>query len=397
MFDGLQQCRVRPLDVVQHHHESLPSGQVLDELAEPPCELLLWEGLCGKPHGGRHPCRDHVRFLRAPAERSELLECDFPRLALRDAGGLADRLRERPVGDPFPVGKAPALSDAGTSADPREELGDEPGLSDAGLAGDRREHASPLAAGPLEGVHQRLKLRASPDHRGVEVLGEDARRANSDQPVRGQRLGFALGRQRFDRLHLHCFPSEPVRGLADEHLAGMRRLLQASGRVHGVARHKPLLGSGIAGDHFPGMDPRPVRETHAPSVLQLDVQRGQSVLHVGCRPYGPKRVVLVSPGKPEDGHHGIPDVLLHDSTVPLQTDPHLFEVAIKGLPEGLRVETLPKRRRSCEVGEHDRDGPAGPLSHRRNERGRAGHAEAGAIGVVLAAVGAGRHRTSVGS
>ncbi len=81
-------------------------------------------------------------------------------------------------------------------------------------------------------------------------------------------------------------------------------------------------------------------------------------MHVVGSPHGAQSVILVDLGRSERSHDRVADELLYRATVTLDGVAHRLVVARHQPPERLRVETLAERRRSHDVGEHDRHGTA---------------------------------------
>ena len=105
------------------------------------------------------------------------------------------------------------------------------------------------------------------------------------------------------------------------------------------------------------------------------------------RAHGALGVVLVRDRCAEDGHHRVADELLDRAAVPLELGAELRVVRRERRADVFGVEPFRACRRADEVGEEDRHDL--PLLARgrggRNERGAAHPAEAGAVGILLAA------------
>ena len=130
--------------------------------------------------------------------------------------------------------------------------------------------------------------------------------------------------------------------------------------------------------------------------LELCVQRPQRLLHRERRPHRTQRVVLVQPGQAEDGHDRVADVLLDTPAVVLEDLAHLVEVARHDLAQRLGVERLAQVRRALEVREDDRDRLPRLLGDLGGELGPAESAQAKARRVLLAAIWADLHDSSLG-
>ena len=149
---------------------------------------------------------------------------------------------------------------------------------------------------------------------------------------------------------------EPVGGVAEENLRGRRRLLETRRGVDGVSGDEPLTGRGVSRDNLACIDAGPVADRDAPSFLELGVEGCEVIAHLGRRPDGPDRVVLVHARQPEDGHDRVADVLLDGAAVAFEGGSHLVEVPRHHLADGLGVELLSHRRRPLQVREDDRHG-----------------------------------------
>ena len=186
--------------------------------------------------------------------------------------------------------------------------------------------------------------------------------------------------------------------LADQRLAGRRRLLEPRGRVDGIARDEPLPARRIAGHDLTGVDACPAGEPDAPREVELVVQAGERSLHAGRCAHGAQGIVLVQDRQAEDRHDRVADVLLDRAAVGLELGPHRVEVAGHQLAQRLGVEPLAEVGRAPQIGEDDRDGladlPRWRRSFGRRERGAAVAAEAEAGRILLAAVRADLHAGS---
>jgi len=215
---------------------------------------------------------------------------------------------------------------------------------------------------------------------------------DAEEPEAGHRVALALQGERRHRFDGDRVADELPGPLADEDLAGVRRLLQPGGHVHGVADDHVLATDGVADHHLPGVHPGPQRQPHPQGRLQLGVQLLEGAAQLAGRPHRPQGVVLVQPRDTVDRHHGVADELGHGAAVPSE---HLGRpVVVPGdhLPERLGVEPLAERRGPHQVAEDDGDGLADlPRLTRGGQRRPAGQAEAGPRRVVLAAPGASCH------
>ena len=129
------------------------------------------------------------------------------------------------------------------------ELAREAGLADPGVAGDRHQLGHPVTGGPavdeLEQCH--VVVAADEGNARPHPLGAGGLRAPDPQ-----RLGEALGLNRFRLVDLGG-PAGPRGTLADQHLAGRRRLLEARRGVDGLAGDRQVVAA------RPVRGPRPSR------------------------------------------------------------------------------------------------------------------------------------------
>ena len=290
---------------------------------------------------------------------------------------LLDDLRHRPVADPLAVGEAAAADDGRVHAG--EELLREPRLADAGRAEDREQVARAVADDVGERALEQLALPLAADHRRV-VAAAGRLRLDGDEAVGGEGLGLALRLDGGRGLGLDSVADESVGLLAEQHLPGLRRLLQPRGDVDGVSGRKALLR---ARDDLAGVDAHAQLEPRAVAGLELVVQLVQAAAQLVGGAHRAQRVVLVHRRHAEDGHHRVADELLHRPAVPLDDRLRRLEVARHHPPQALRIDPLAERRRAGDVAEEHRH----DLAHlarrgRLGQRRAAGVAEARAVPVL---------------
>ena len=164
---------------------------------------------------------DHAeRALHAGLAMQRRLRADFGReLALRIGVNTGEVVSGRPrEGSSFVSGDAVNVA--------------------ARLAHDRHEVRLASVDGPPVGRPQELDLDLAPDEHAREGAGaartHQAERAHHGPCRNG--LALALGRDGALLAELERTAYRGGRSLADEHLARRRRLLEAGGDVHGVAR-----------------------------------------------------------------------------------------------------------------------------------------------------------------
>jgi hypothetical protein len=348
-----------PLDVVEDDHERSDRRCLLQRLAKGPGELL-----------GRR------RSTALAEERAD-----------RSRGGLVggnhvellENLDDGPVGDALAVGQTAASHDR--RLDRRERLGDEAGLPDAGVADDRHQLTPGLDLHPAPRRLDESQLARTADERGVVSSLRLA--VHVEQPVGGDRLGLTLEPERLHRLDVHSRSHERQRRVADQHLSGLRGLLESRGDVDRVTGHESLLG---AGDDLAGHDADPACEA----------ELGQRVAHLGGGPHRPQGIVLVQRRRAEHRHHGVPDELLDGAAVRLDDALHPLEVAGEHDPQPLGVDRLPERGRARQVAEHHRHRSARLVRPGNGQLLRAaGGAEPEAGCPFVAARGTSRHQPSL--
>ena len=122
VLDELEEGRLGPVDVLEQDDERARRGELLEELASPPVELLHGERLLREPDRGRD-AGGHVGVV---VERGQLRVRLLRAVALGDPGGLADGLGERPEADAVAVGETAATQNERVCVDGADELVQEP-------------------------------------------------------------------------------------------------------------------------------------------------------------------------------------------------------------------------------------------------------------------------------
>jgi hypothetical protein len=276
------------------------------------------------------------------------------------------------------------------------ELEDQPRLADARLADDRHELAAPLRDDVVVRARELLELVGAADQRRFPLSASGSVRAHRGEPVRRHALRLPLQLERLDGLNVDEVAHEPMRELAEEHLACTGGLLEPGGDVDRVAGDEPLPAGRVARDDLARVHARAVDEPDAVAALEVVVQLLERALHARRCADGSERVVLVQLGQPEDRHHRVADELLDRAAVALELGAHGVEVPRHHLAQRLRVERLPEARRAFQVGEDDRDRlPNLLVRHHRRERRPAVPAEPELRRVLLATSRANLHRGSV--
>ena len=333
------------MQILEHDDQRPLTGERLQQAAHRPLRLLDRSDPIRQADGTQDEVADQVAPLVGSQQADRLIP-----VVVRE---VADDLRERPVRDPLAVretvtGQHPRLAwEAGS------ELGEQPCLADPRLA----HHGDQPAAWPsdrlVERPPQQRQLRVSADEDGLWVpadrLGVGS---NLREPERLDRLRLAVQIQRRHPLDLDRIAQQLAGERPDQDLARPRRLLQPSGDVDRIPRRERRARPEIAGHHLTRVHADPHADPNAALLLQLVVQAFQRPPHLERGPDRPQRVVLVHQRHPEHRHHRVADELLHQAAVPLEHRPHLRVVTAEHVPERLRVESLPERRRPGHVAEH---------------------------------------------
>jgi hypothetical protein len=346
VLDQIEERLLGPMEVVE---EADKRCLLLEQLAEGPSDLLSRGPLIGlAEQGAEGGCCGGIG-----RKRVELLQ----------------RLDHRPIGDSLPVREAAAPHDLGI--DQGEELGREPRLAHSRVADQSDELAATFVDCALPRLLQGLQLALSSDEQClVRML---RRLVDIDEAESRDRLSLSLHLERIDRLCLDRLADELESRLANEDLARLGSLLQASSDVDGIPGRKALLR---AGDDLAGVE----------ADAGLDSELGQRVAHLDGCSHRTERIVLVHLGGAEHGHHGVSDELLHCPAVRLDDSLHALEVAGEEGAQGLRVRRLTESGRARDVTEENGHGLALlARGGRDGERSGALLAEPRAVAVLVAA------------
>ena len=354
MFEEVEECRLGPVDVLDHDDQGPFAGEVLEQRADGPEQLLLRRGLGREPDRRGDPRGENVSVAFGPEYRPDLGTCSLGTVALVDARHSPDDLADRPVRDAFAVRQAATAEDQRLGPDRRTELRHEAALAHPRGPEQGEQLAGAVGDGATEGALEPRELALPAHERCVEAPG--AARGpppDGDETIRRDALGLALRRDRRDRLHLHGVAYEAVRERAEQDLAGRRGLFQASRSVDRVAGHQGGAGRWVPGDHLAAVDPGPKADLQAAAGGELAVERGELGADLVGGPHRPQGVVLVDRGDAEDRHDGIADELLDRSAVALDDAAHRREVPRHQCPQRLWVELFAKGGRAGHVGEQD--------------------------------------------
>ncbi len=403
LLEERDQPLVRPVEVLDHEDERTGLRHRLQEGAPRPERLPPVEALVAAEPDER------AERAEEPAPVARVLDDPLDGLAQLPAGrlgvvGLQDPglrlhdLADRPERDALPVGEAPALAprhELRPVVHPPPELRDEPGLPHAGLAGDGHELERALPERPPVGLLEQRQVVLPADERRPGLLQVGPEPApGAEDPPRGDRLGLALQADRLERLEVDRLPRRAVRPLAHHDRPHRGGRLEAGRGVHDVPGHDPLPGLGTGpqrDERLAGGDPRPDLEVEP----VLPVELGELLDDPERGPDRALRIVLVRHRGPEHGHRGVAHELLQGPAPPVDLPAEQGVVGTEDGPHVLRVGPVGPRGEADQVHEEDRDDLPLLPGRRRLERRAARAAEPEALGVLLAAGGAGRHGRSL--
>ena len=108
VVDQVEQARLGPVEVVEHHHQRPPAGQQLQQPPDRPGRLLGRAGGGLEPDELGDPAGDVVAVVPGVQQPAQLGAGLGRGVGVGDGGGLADHLGHRPVGDALAVGQAAA-------------------------------------------------------------------------------------------------------------------------------------------------------------------------------------------------------------------------------------------------------------------------------------------------
>ncbi len=208
---------------------------------------------------------------------------------------LDRHLGDRPERDALAVGETPAGEQRRPSIDQRSELAGQSGLPDTRRAEDREEVARAIGNHALEGVEEsRATARSRP------IIGASSLRSCPATPFRTETSRYAPTASALPFRASGSTGSastasrdELERALPDQDLARGRRLLEPGGRVDRVAGDEPLVPTSVSRDDLAGVDARPHVDRDAELRVEVAVQVGQGLAHLGCCAHRPDSVVLV--------------------------------------------------------------------------------------------------------
>src|SRR4029078_9529066 len=131
-------------------------------------------------------------------------------------------------------------------------------------------------------------------------------------------LPLALGGSRADAHVVDRAPGRRMRPLPDEHLSGLRPLLEACTHVDRVTRHHQLSARRRLppGDHLAGVDPDAQADLDAVAPEGLAGEPWKAVANRESGPHSALRVVVVRERHAEDGEHRVAYELLAEPAEP---------------------------------------------------------------------------------
>ncbi len=271
---------LRPVQVLEHHHERPLGGDHLEQAPDRP----------GRLRGER---LTHAEELREPiAHRGGVRLTDKPFAEpLGDLLGLSpgtsrrlgqqlDQRRER---DAVAVGGG--LPDEDRREVPRRltELRGQSRLPDPRRRQDRDEDRRTRLDRIAQRLAQHRQVTVASDQRRLGACGDGL---HPQHPEGRHRLGLALGVDGLDRLGDHVVADQAARGLPDPDLARLGLGLQPRGRVHRVADDR---GAIRGHEHLTGRDPDAGGERDR----RVLVRSRQALLHLDAGPDRAKGIVLV--------------------------------------------------------------------------------------------------------
>ncbi len=280
----------------------------------------------------------------------EPLEHGLGRVLLPQAELLAEHVGERAVGDAAAVGEAAAEPKRGPGRQPLPELADEARLAHARLTDQSGEPRAPVRLRARDQILEPLELALATHELGCQAVpaarpprrGSPPEYLPAHDPAR-----FPLGLDRPRLAELERVAEEGRGALPDERVAGLRRLFEARGDVHRVARRERAPLAGAADHDLAGVDADPESE---PAAEELH----QPLLHPERDLRCPLGVVLLGCGRAEHGDDRVADELLHRPAAQRDLGLHRVVEAVEQVARVLGVERRAQLRRADEVGEQDR-------------------------------------------
>src|SRR5262249_48420216 len=294
--DVLEQAEervLRPVDVVDLDDHGPLAGELLEQSASSPVDLVERELRVGEADGRRDP----VTYVRSGRdERLHLRERRLRGGRVVDRGRVAHDFDERPEGDAASVAQAPAAQHARYALVAGKQLVREAALADAGVAEHRRDPALACRHRVGERRFEQRELLLAPDERTPRnLVRRNLRLPHAVEPEGPHTVRLALQLERLALLGDDVAAHAPVRRLTDQDRERRRRLLEPGGGVDGVTGDEALTRCRLARDDFAGVEPGPVRQPDAVAAVELLVEEPDRLLHSYGGAHGAQRVVLVDP------------------------------------------------------------------------------------------------------
>ncbi len=230
-LEHLDQGPGAPVQILDDHHRRAPLAELRDQLDPSVLEL--------EKRGPRVEVAGDVEAERQAEDLAagEPLQGVFGRVLLPQAELRPQHVGERAVGHAPAVGKAAAEPDRRPVRQTLLELADEARLPHARLTNDLHEARAPARVRSRDRSVEPLELpRATHEARFEPVPA--ARPPRREHPPELPAVDAALLPLRLDRprlAELERAADERCRALPNEHVAGLRRLLEACGHVDRVA------------------------------------------------------------------------------------------------------------------------------------------------------------------
>jgi hypothetical protein len=329
--------------------------------------------------------REHARGVGADDlldVQPELLARRRGRVGVEDARVRFHGFGERPIGDVLTVRQAAALEHR-RLRQPRDELGKQARLAHPRRAQERDQLWCTFPHDAARDRRQDRQLVGSRDQRRTQPRDASRRGLDRDGLRRPGCDSRALPFRVEPPFRAVCDGSQgrALGPLADEHLSGVGRLLQARGDVCRVAAHHqlPARRAVATRDDLARVDPDPKADVHAVAVGDRRRECAERRLGGERCTHGPLGIVLVRAWDPEHGQNRVADELLGDAAETFDLGVDEPEEPALDVTHVLRVETLAERGRARQIGEQDRDDPpflplvdpGGPAAGIATQRGAA--------------------------
>ena len=284
VLEQVEQSRRGPVDVLEHHHDRLLAGELLEQPAHRPEHLAAGCELARRPDRAQHSLGDELRVF-GPGE-------DLAYAVLRTE--RPDDLDQRPERDSVAVGQAAPADGAGLVSESRRQLGCESGLSDAGRPHERDEVTGTLRRDGCEDLPELAQLAFAPDERSVETPRIRRCALDDAQNVpRHDGTALSLPGELVPRFQQGRIGDEAARVFPEQDLSGPRRFLQPLRHVDGVAGDEHLPARSVACDHLAGVEADADADVDAELLAELVVQSRQRLAQLGRCTDRAQGIVLV--------------------------------------------------------------------------------------------------------